>query len=286
MPPALGGSLGGTSVETALAGIAALGQNARQGLADLPPEPARPSYGFNSATNQFFAKGRTFGVDDYQAAVESADQPGTVAPLPQGFQPLSEQQFGGYVQSIRNPSRGTLASRNFGRGIDQLQMLGGRGLQLLGAEETGQRIVDQQVEDLRKTTPYERQFTDIESGSGAVDWFVANLAQQGPMLLEAIGAGLAGAAIGTASGGPVGGALGALGGLVAKGAWKQSVLAAARKKAAGEALDVAETQLLKKAAALGGALLWRQQTLFRWARPTSTENSGNRVPVLMTLVPA
>jgi hypothetical protein len=253
MPPSLGGSLGGTSVETALAGIAALGQNARQGLADLPPEPARPSYGFNSATNQFFAKGRTFGVDDYQAAVESADQPGTVAPLPQGFQPLSEQQFGGYVQSIRNPSRGTLASRNFGRGIDQLQMLGGRGLQLLGAEETGQRIVDQQVEDLRKTTPYERQFTDIDSTSGAVDWFVANLAQQGPMLLEAIGAGLAGAAIGTASGGPVGGALGALGGLVAKGAWKQSVLAAARKKAAGEALDVAETQLLKKAAALGGA---------------------------------
>jgi hypothetical protein len=47
--------------------------------------------------------------------------------------------------------------------------------------------------------------------------------------------------------------IGALGGLVSRGAWKQSVLAAARKKAAGETLDVAETQLLKKAAALGGA---------------------------------
>lgn len=258
MPPGssgLGTSNGLGSLQTALEGISQLGQRASESFAAIapPPAPAAPSFGFNAATNQFFAKGRTFAADDYQAAVESADTAGTAAPLPQGFQPLSEQQFSGYVQSIRNPSMGTLAARNFGRGVDQLQMLAGRGLQLAGAEELGGGIVERQVEDLRKTTPYERQFTDIQSGGDAVDWFVANLSQQGPMLLEAIGAGLAGMAVGTASGGPVGGALGALGGLVAKGAWKQSVLAAARKKAAGEALDVAESQLLKKAAALGGA---------------------------------
>jgi hypothetical protein len=256
MPPGLGG-MGGRSpsVNVALQGLVALGQQAAASFGNMapPPAPAGPSYGFNSGTNQFFAKGRVFDADDYQGAVEAADSPDAGGPLPEGFQPLSEQQFGGYVQSIRNPSRGTLMARNFGRGVDQLQMLGGRGLQLVGAEETGQRIVDQQIEDLRRTQPFERQFTDIESGGGAVDWFVANLAQQGPMLLEAIGAGLAGAAVGTASGGPVGTALGALGGLVSRGAWKQSVLAAARKKAAGETLDVAETQLLKKAAALGGA---------------------------------
>jgi hypothetical protein len=256
MPPGMGGMGGGSpSVNVALQGLMALGQQAAASFGPTPPPaaPAGPSYGFNSATNQFFAKGRVFGADDYQGAVEAADSPEAGGPLPQGFQPLSEQQFGGYVQSIRQPGMGTLMARNFGRGIDQLQMLGGRGLQLIGAEETGQSIVDQQIEDLRKTQPYERQFTDIESGGDAVDWFVANLAQQGPMLLEAIGAGLAGAAIGTVSGGPVGTALGALGGLVAKGAWKQSVLAAARKKAAGETLDKGATKLLEKAAALGGA---------------------------------
>lgn len=255
-PPSLGGSLGGMgSTETALAGITALGESAVQGLRSraAPPPAAGPSYGFNPATNQFFAKGRMFDAEDYQAAVESADTAGTAAPLPQGFEPLSEQQFGGYVQSIRSPGRGTLMARNFGRGIDQLQMLGGRGLQLIGAEETGQRIVDQQVEDLRRTQPYERQFTDIESGGDAVDWFVANLAQQGPMLLEAIGAGAAGFFAGGAVGGPLGAAGGALAGLAGRTAFKQAVLAAARKKAAGEVLDQAESKILKSAAGLAGA---------------------------------
>lgn len=259
MPPGgsgLGGLGGLSSLQTALQGISQLGAQARSGIPSItpPPAPAGPDIGFSSARNEFFVQGRTFAADDAQAAVESEaslGQPGRG--MPADFQPLTTEQYGAYLQSIREPGTRALAARNFGRGVDQLQMLGGRGLQLLGAEELGAGIVEQQVEDLRKTQPYERQFTDIQSGGDAVDWFVANLAQQGPMLLEAIGAGLAGAAVGTASGGPVGGALGALGGLVAKGAWKQSVLAAARKKAAGEALDVAESQLLKKAAALGGA---------------------------------
>lgn len=259
-----GGSMG-------MQGAAAVNRMTQNSLAALgamaappAPAPAAPSFGFNAATNQFFAKGRTFGADDYQAAVESADTAGTAAPLPQGFQPLSEQQFGAYVSNIRNPSTGTLAARNFGRGVDQLQMLAGRGLQLAGAEETGQRIVDQQVEDLRKTTPYERQFTDIESGGGAVDWFVANLAQQGPMFITSALAGLAGGGIGAAAGATSG--LSAAGGAIlrtfGKESVQKSVLTAAQKYARGEVLDQADDKLLREMAGLTMAGRTNQAAFF------------------------
>ena len=251
-----GGGLGMNQVASAgQQTLAALGS-----MAAPPPEPAAPSYGFNSATRQFFAKGRTFGADDYQAAVESADQPGTAAPLPQGFQPLSEQQFGGYVSSIRNPSRGTLAARNFDRGVDTLQLLAGYGtalagsnLGLEGVERSGMDLAAAQVEDLRKTQPFERQFTDIDSASAGVDWFVANLAQQGPNFLSSALAALGGAIVGGTAGGgpnPITAAGGAVLGLFGKKAVQQAALAAAQKYARGEALDATEDKILREAAGL------------------------------------
>lgn len=245
-----------------LGGLGAISQMGQQSVAAIqsmvappPPAPMPADIGINPSTNELFVQGRQFSADDAQTTLDAEallNQPGRGA-LPAGFQPLSPEQYGAITGGIRSPGRGTLAARNFGRGIDQLQMLGGRGLQLIGAEETGQRIVNQQVEDLRRTQPYERQFTDIESGGDAVDWFVANLAQQGPMLLEAIGAGAAGFFAGGAVGGPLGAAGGALAGLAGRTAFKQAVLAAARKKAAGEVLDQAESKILKSAAGLAGA---------------------------------
>jgi hypothetical protein len=134
-------------------------------------------------------------------------------------------------------------------------MLAGRGLQLAGAEQLGGRIVEQQMEDLRRTTPYERQFTDIESGRGAVEWFVANFAQQGPNMIESIATAGLGFLAGTAATGtPIGGAAAAFSSLLGKTAWKESVKAALSKQVKGEALNVAEQKLLREAAGIAGVV--------------------------------
>ena len=127
-------------------------------------------------------------------------------------------------------------------------------MQLAGAEELGGRIVAAQEEQLRRTSPFERQFTDIESGRDAVEWFVANFAQQGPNMIESVVTAGLGFLAGSAAGGPLGGVGGAFAGMMGKTAFKESVKAAAKKKAAGEALNAGEEKLLKEAAGLAGAV--------------------------------
>jgi hypothetical protein len=258
--PTASADTGSAFLQQSLADIAVLGETALQQVSIKPPKAApqaAPSIAYSPSTKQFFVQGRTFAEDDAQSAIESEallGQPG--AALPQGgdWVPVDPQSYAGYLQGIKEPGLGTLAARNFGRGVDVMQLLAGRGLQLAGAEGVGGRIVQQQMEDLRKTTPYERQFTDIKSGDDAVEWFVANLAQQGPNLLESIAVAAAGAAAGTATGGPGLGTLGgAIAGLAGKSAFKQAVLAAARKKAAGAVLDAAENKILRSATGLAGA---------------------------------
>ena len=219
-------------------------------------KPTRPNLGFSPTTNELFVNGLQFSADDAATALQSEQYLGAAPkPLPSGdWIPLNEAQYGQYLQSIRKPSLGQLASKSFGRGVDAMQMLAGRGLQLAGAEETGGRIVEQQMEDLRRTAPYERQFTDIDSGRGAVEWLVANFAQQGPNMIESIATAGAGFLAGTAAtGNPLGGAAAALAATIGKTAWKESVKAALKKKAAGETLDATENQLLRKAAGVGMA---------------------------------
>ncbi len=251
------GSLGSSAADQAALAGGFLSRS-RASLADLMAPPQRaptPVIGVSAAGDELYVQGRRFTADDAQAALEAeATLSGApVGQLPAGFRQLDPGTYAQYTQIIRNPSRGELFSKGFGRGIDSLQMLAGRGAQLLGAEEFGGRTVAQQVEDLRKTEPYARQFTDIQSGDDAIDWFVATLGEQGPMLLESVGAGLAGAVAGGFTGGPLAAAGGAVAGLVGKTAWKNSVLAAARKRAAGEVLDAAQAKLLRNAAAITGA---------------------------------
>jgi len=221
-------------------------------LPPAPKGPETPPVGFDETTNMVFVNGFEFDADDHDSALRSKKAlSGPLVPMPQNYRPVDVKEFGGYIQRIQDPSIGRIIKKNFGIGVDNLQLLAGRGLQFAGAEETGQKIVDQQIEDLRFTQPYQRLFTDIDSAGGAVEWFVANLAQQGPMLIESALSAIVGGIIGgLAFGVPnpftaVGGAFLALSG---KAAVKKAVIEAARKHAAGETLDIAEKKLLREVA--------------------------------------
>ena len=256
-PPA---ATGLDALQQSLADIATIGETVRQRVPIVAPQVAPqtgPSIAFSPSTKQFFVQGRTFSQDDAQSAIESEallGQPGVAAPQGGDWVPVDQQSYAGYLAGIKNPSLGTLFTKGFGRGVDTTQLLAGRGLQLAGAEELGGNIVKQQVEDLRRTDPYSRRFSDVQSGNDAVEWFVANLGEQVPNILESVAVAGGGAIAGTFTGGPgVGTAAGALAGLAGKSAFKQAVLAAARKKVAGEVLNEAERKVLRSAGALVGA---------------------------------
>ena len=255
-------SSGSDALRDDLSSLAIMGAKgvmaARQNQFTMPEMKQPPSIGYSPSRKEFFVQGTTFSSDDAQSLLQAEGLlggPSTGLPSEGDWVPLDMQSYGQLVQNVRNPSLGTLAARNFGRGVDVTQMLAGRALQLAGAEETGGRIVGQQMEDLRKTTPYERMFTDIESGRGAVEWLVANFAQQGPNMIESIATAGLGFLAGTAaSGTPVGGAAAAFSSLLGKAAWKEGVKAALSKQAKGEALNIAEQKLLREAAGIAGAV--------------------------------
>jgi hypothetical protein len=155
----------------------------------MPQMRKPPAIAFSPGKNQFFVQGQTFAGDDFASALQSEallSQPGVDLPQGDDWIEIDPESYAGLLKNIREPSLGTLASKSFGRGVDVSQALVGRGLQLAGAEELGGGIVAAQEEQLRKTSPFERQFTDIESGRDAVEWFVANFAQQGPNMIESV----------------------------------------------------------------------------------------------------
>ena len=251
-------SIGAGGLAPSAADMAVMGDSlVKQSQFTMPKMTQPPSIAFSPTTQELFVNGITFRADDAASALQSEKYirgPGTGLPQGGDWVPIDEQAYGQFLQSIRQPSLGRLASKNFGRGVDSMQLLAGRGLQLAGAEQTGGNIVAQQAEELRRTSPYERQFTDIESGRGAVEWLVANFAQQGPNMIESIATAGVGMLAGTAAGGPLAGAGGAIAGLMGKSAFKEAVIAAATKKAAGEVLNAAENKLLREAAGLAGAV--------------------------------
>jgi hypothetical protein len=212
---------------------------------------------YSKSLGKFYVQGITFDEDDAQSLVESKSwlqNPPVGLPTDGDWTPIDPQSYSQLVDSVQSPTLGKLAGKAFGRGVDSLQMLAGRGLQLAGAEQLGGNIVAQQAEDLRKSAPFERRFTNVETPRDAVEWFVANFAEQGPNIIEAVATGALGFLGGTAVGGPVAGAGAALAGLVGKTEFKNAVKAAAAKKLAGETLDAAETKLLREAAGITGAV--------------------------------
>jgi hypothetical protein len=241
-----------------------------QGVISRIPQPqAQPvaapqdesKFWTNQQTGEFYVNGVTFAQDDDTKILqveELFDRPSVGRPQGEGWMPVTEGTYGQIADKIRNPSLGRLFAKNFGIGVDQLQQLAGSALQLAGFEETGGRIVEQQEKDLAKTSVYQREFTDIESGGDVVDWFVANLGQQGPMLLESIAAAGLGAAVGTATGGPgLGTAGGTIAGFFGKNALKKKIQEAAKNytaaKAKGAKPSRADVKTLKDAAGYAGA---------------------------------
>lgn len=248
------------STQNALADMRSLGE---MPTIQPPPPPStsaqanKPVLAISRSTGKIWANGKLFTTDDAQGALESEQFVGG-APVPApaaeatDWEPLSEEAYAQHLGKIKNPSLTTLAAKNFGTGIDTSQMLAGYGLQFLGATETGQGIVRQQLEDIRKNAPYQRSLEDVPE-RGVMEWFVANLAQQGPNLIESAVTAAIGAGVGALAGGgpnPFTAAGGAITSMVGKQAFKQAVLAAAKKYTAGEVLDAAESKLLREAAGI------------------------------------
>jgi len=146
---------------------------------------------YENAEGQIFVNGLMFDADDHGKMLESEqylNAPEVNTPPPgQGWQTLDRSAYQAEIDSIKDPSLGTLAKKNFGIGVDNLQLLGGYGLELMGATETGRSVQEQQIEDLAKNDPYQREFSeDVKSVETGIDWFVANLAQQGPNMIESL----------------------------------------------------------------------------------------------------
>ena len=226
------------------------------------PQLDGPQVLYSPSTNKMFVNGALFDADDASSAIQSKDYltaTPQLAPAGYDWQTVSPQTYAGYIKNIEDPSLGNLAARNFEIGGSNLKLLAGRGMQFLGAEETGQDWVNEAVKELYYNQPYQREFTGIELGDeshGAIDWFVANLAQQGPMLFESIATALIGAGAGAVAGGganpftAVGGGVLAL---MGKESFKQSVLAAAKKYMKGQVLTNGEKKLLREVAGITGA---------------------------------
>lgn len=223
-----------------------------------------PQVLFSPSKQKMFVNGATFDVDDYQSALDAKQfltQPTAEAPMDvaQDWIRVSPETYGKYMKDIQDPSTGTLALRNLEIGMDNLKLLTGRGLQFYGKEQTGKEWVDEALTDLYKNQPFQREFQN-EAGefvpNGLVDWFVANLAQQGPMILESVVVALAGGIVGGLTGGganPFSAFGGALSALAKKESFKQGVLAAAKKYSKGQPMTVAEKKLLREVSGIAGA---------------------------------
>jgi hypothetical protein len=244
---------------SSLADMAVMGERLVQGSRfELPTidEPIGATRLYNPTTKEVFVNGFKFNADDEAAALQSEQYLGQQpVPAPPGdWVPLDDTAYRQYLQDIRDPSVARQFSRSFGRGVDYTQMLAGRGLQLAGAEQLGGRIVEQQMEDLRRTQPYAREFTDVEDVGDLGMWLVSVFGELGPNIVENIAAAGVGALAGTAaSGNPLGGAAAGLASLVGKQTWKESVKAALKRRATGQAALPGDAKLIRTAAAIGGA---------------------------------
>lgn len=243
----------------------------------VPSGPPPATVAYNPASKEVFVAGYgTFAADDETAAATSFGhvKANTTAPIPAGFTALDSNSYAQHVNEIIDPGIMRLASRGWSSGIDQAKQLGGYGLKFLGAEQTGQGIVDSATKSLNKTSVYSSEFTDTGLAGGeksVLNWFVYNLAQQGPNLLAFLGASMLGnvagsAAYGTAAGARAASVAGRIGGLLGKAEYQTAVTSAAQRYAAAQALPAAEraaamaaipeeVTLLKEASGMVGAAL-------------------------------
>lgn len=187
-----------------------------------------PTLGFSQSQNKMFVNGLTFDVKDAATALTSEQylsQPS--AAMPEGdWTPIDTSIYSQYIEGIKKPGLGKLASRNFDIGMNNMGILAGAGLQFAGMEKAGSAIVKNSADRIAQLAPYQRT---LEDPHDPVEWFVANLSQQGPNLLESVATALVGFAGGAVAGGgpnPITGAMGSIAGVVGKTAFKKSVIEA------------------------------------------------------------
>ena len=252
----------GMTTQQAAAGLAAVGQAA---LAQVPQfqmqqVQAEPAIAYSPSQKKLFVQGVTFDEDDADMTLRAEQllgQPPVGLPRGGDWITLTPDTYSQLANQIRNPGLGRLMSKNFGIGVDQMQQLAGRGMQLFGAEEVGQGIVDRQYEDIRKNLPYRREFQEIDSAGGAIDWLAATVAQQGPNILGSVAAAAGGYFLGGTGlvAGAAGGALPKIGQWLASTAGKKEfadrVEKELAKRAAGQAFD---EKFLRQAAGITGAV--------------------------------
>lgn len=213
---------------------------------------------FHPETNRYFYNGYTWDADDASSALEARREGGKqpfTAPSGAGWTPIHRAGLDSYWNTIENPSAWQLFKKNFGIGVDSMQLLWNRGLQFAGAEEFGQRGVDRNVEDLYYKQPFQREFTDIEGAGDAVDWFAAAVGQAGPSILESLAAAGAGFVAGSAVGTPLAGIGGSAAAMFGRAATKKAITETLKKRAAGEVLDQGEERLLRRAAGIAGSTI-------------------------------
>lgn len=223
-----------------------------------PVQETEPVIAFSQSKNKMFVNGLEFDAKDAATALQSEQYiKGPRVELPEGddWTPITAGEFGQYLNTIKNPDLGRLASKNFEIGMNNMGALWGAGMQFVGLEEPGSKMVAEATKNLGYLEPFQRH---VENSDDLVEWFVANLAQQGPNLLESTAVALGGFVAGSAAAGPLGGAAEAMAGLSAKEGFKASIRQAAKDyitaKAAGDQVKMAAARkLLRPAAGMVGA---------------------------------
>ena len=243
-----------------------------------PPDET-PQVFYSPSTKKMFVNGLMFDDDDAKTALQSVaklrDRP--LKPsldIARDWTRVGPKEFGSYIKGIKNPQAGRLAAENFDIGGSNLKLLYGRASQFFGAEKYGQGLVDEAIREIEKNEPFQREFTKIKSGyiqdgdanesHDAIDWFVANLAQQGPNLLESIAAALIGGGVGAVTGANPLSAVGyAVSGVLGKERYKQAVIKAAKKyEKDKKSLTGGERKLIREASSLAGVASIKTPNIF------------------------
>lgn len=210
---------------------------------------------------QYAVGGYTFDKDDFSSALSTEKFIGQgFEPTEGSWEPVDEGSYRQFLEKVKNPTMSDLFGRNYDIGVANGKQLLGSLAQLAGAEEFGGGVIASAERQQAKLEPFQRRLGSIDSAEGFGAFVVANLGQQVPNLIASLVSGGAGALAGGAAAAAGRGALvRSLGARLAtkesRDALQKSFESAAKKYAAGEALDATEQAALKTAGRIGGAAI-------------------------------
>jgi hypothetical protein len=186
------------------------------------PAPTASAY-YNPTTDQMFAGGRAFDARDVGSALQAGQALSPSAPPPgAGWQPLTQRGFSDYVAGF-SERRGTgeLLARGARAAVGGLVGGVGRGVEMLGAPETGRGIAEV-GEAITGQDEFDRQRSAVIQRNNSLFSNIIDAAIEGvPSVLTGGAAALAGGLVGGPAGAAVGLGLarartiGAVGGLLA-----------------------------------------------------------------------